>query len=157
MTGVELHLALNHIPVVGLLFCLVLILIGISKRDFSLLTISLYFLVAIALITIIVYLSGESAEEVAEKIPGVKKSSIDAHEDVALFALIFIELLGIASLFSLFFLKRHGGIKNGLLVFVLLLAILSLVFSGLTSRYGGKIRHPEIEKGFRIDPVQEGD
>lgn len=139
---VELHLALNHFPLYGLLFSLILLGSGILKKKSDIIRMGLYLNIIVAIITPLVYISGESAEEIVEKIPDVKKSLIDRHEDIAIYALLLTELTGLLSLIHII---SRKGISNGF--FIKLIVISTLMAStliGFTSRMGGEIRHTEL-------------
>ncbi len=67
----HLHLVLNHFPIIGVILTLPWLAYALFFKNASILRASLITLVAIALITIPVYLSGEGAEDIVEKLPGV--------------------------------------------------------------------------------------
>ncbi|MEO0332049.1 MAG: hypothetical protein AAF223_10235, partial [Bacteroidota bacterium] len=67
MNDAQIHLALNHFPIIGTLFGTVLLGIGVFGKNKSLLNTGLIILILMTLITIPVYLSGEGAEEIVEE------------------------------------------------------------------------------------------
>lgn len=152
-----LHLALNHVPVIGTFLCLLLLLVAFVRNSEELKKVTLALLVLIALITIPVYLTGEHAEEMIENIPGASEALIERHEDAAVFSLITVEVAGITALAGLLIFGRNKRLGN-------LLAIVTLVFSmtggGLlawTANLGGQIRHTEIRSGVDSPPETEKD
>ena len=144
MSWGHVHLLLNHVPVIGTFLCLLLLLVAFVRKSEELKKVTLGLFVLIALVTIPVYLTGEPAEDMVEKIPGISKAMIDQHEESALFSMIAVEVAGVIALAGLLLFRSKKGLGN-------LLAIVTLVFSlvtgGLlawTSNLGGQVRHTEI-------------
>lgn len=144
MNGANLHLILNHLPVIGEPFCVLLLVAGIVKKSAEIKKLSLLGFVVVALTAIPVYLTGEPAEEVVEHLPGVVQSLIESHEEAALFALIAAEALGAAALAGLLLFR---GARTPPAWFVGLILIVALTVSGIfawTATLGGQVRHTEI-------------
>ncbi|MBV6495124.1 MAG: hypothetical protein DYH05_12905 [Acidobacteria bacterium ACB1] len=148
MDPVHVHLFLNHFPVICSVLAVPLFVYAYLRKSDALKELALLVLVFAAAVTIPVYLSGEPAEEVVEKLAGVSHDLIEQHEDAAYFAMISMMITGAISLIGLItmFLKKTGAAK-----FLVLIALLSAVGSaGLmlrTSNLGGQIRHSEIRTG----------
>jgi hypothetical protein len=98
MSLVHLHLALTHVPVVGLLAALGLFLWALIRRNSEVARAGLAALVVIACITGLVFLTGEPAEEAVEKLAGVTEDSIHEHEELAEAALVATIALGTLAL-----------------------------------------------------------
>lgn len=145
MNQTHIHLLLNHIPILGTLFAILLLLYGIYATNKSLINASLVTFIITALFAIPVFLTGEPAEESIENIAGVSKTVIETHEESAEFAIWVMEALGIFSLVTLFLIKaEHPFAKK----FTNISLLLSLVTFGLMAKVGydgGKIRHTEID------------
>ncbi len=71
MSGPFVHLALNHLPIVGTLFVIALLAVAGVRGSGELTRVSLAALLVLALVAVAVYLSGEAAEEAVEDLPGV--------------------------------------------------------------------------------------
>lgn len=143
MNFAHLHLVLNHVPAVGVLVVGLIFAMTAGRRSAPLERVTLGLLVLFALLTIPVYLTGESAEHVAERLPGVAEAMIDRHEDAAQAALVAVEVLGAIALVGLALFRRRL-LPRG---FVLALAAFIVVTTGLfgwTGYLGGQIRHTEI-------------
>ncbi len=141
MSAAYLHLVTNHIPVTGIFFGLALLAVATFWKSADLQRFSLWFFVLVGLATLIVYFTGEPAEEVVEKIAGVAKEAIEEHEDAALFGLIAVEIIAVLSVLGLFSgLARRRWFMPALLVIVLWAsAVLARV-----AYLGGQIRHTEF-------------
>lgn len=148
---------LNHVPVIGTLLALLLLLVAFVRKSEELKKVTLGLFVLIALVTIPVYLTGDPAQEMIENIPGISKAMIERHEDAGLFSLIAVEVEGIIALAALLLFTRKKGLGN-------LMAIVTLVFSLLTggllawtSNLGGQIRHTEISSSVGAQSQPEPD
>lgn len=144
MNSTHLHLALNHIPVLGTVFGMSLLAYGLWRRSEELKRVALGVYVIVAIMSIPVYLSGEAAENIVEGLPGVEKSDIERHDQAAGVAFTGVLVLGGVGLFGL---RRF---RQGTLIPVRYAwgtLIASLVVSGLmawTANLGGRIQHMEI-------------
>lgn len=146
MNDAQLHLALNHFPILGTLFGTVLLGIGVFGKNKSLLDTGLIILFLMALITIPVYLSGEGAEEIVEEL-GVDHDTIHAHEEIAESAVWFMDGLGLLALVSFFFTRR--ALNGPARILTIVTFVLGIVVLGLMFRVGGsggEIRHTEIRE-----------
>lgn len=153
MNAAHLHLVLNHFPVMGLIFCLALLVAGMLRESPELVRTGLVFLVAVAVISIPVYLTGEPAEEIVEQLAGVSEAALEAHEDAALVSLIALEVIGALALFGLIAERRRQPPPRWLAPTLLALVIAVTGWVGWTSYLGGQIAHPEARADFQ-PPVE---
>ena len=102
MNGAYLHLLLNHLPVIGTIFGLLLLLFALLRKSEEVKRVALSVFVLTALAAVPTYLTGEPAEEVAEHLPGVAKALIEQHESAALLALSAALATGVVALAGLF-------------------------------------------------------
>jgi uncharacterized membrane protein len=142
MNAAYAHLVLNHVPVLGVVFALPLLGAGILRRNETLLRAGWVALVVVALVAVPVYLAGEGAEEIVEHEPGVSHDTIEAHEEIALVALIAAEALGVLALAALV-LSRRRAAPAWLRIGSLVLALVVAGLMGVTAERGGRINHPE--------------
>lgn len=144
MNYAYLHLVLVHIPAIGIVFGLLLLLVAVAKKSEELKRVTLGAFVIIALVTIPVYLTGEPAEELVERLPGVSESIIDDHEDSGLVSLAAAELTGLMALGGLFLFRRSRAIPGWFITAMLILSVGSTGSMMRTAHLGGEIRHTEI-------------
>ncbi len=71
MSIIHLHLLLNHVPVVGTLFALVLFSAALLLRETVFTRFALGFSAVLAAVAVAVYFTGGPAEEAVEKLAGV--------------------------------------------------------------------------------------
>ncbi len=143
MNTVHLHLMLTHVPVLGTVFALLLLGLGLVRRSEELKKSALWAFALFAAFAIPVFLTGEPAEEVAERLPGVSKAAIETHEDTAKIAFGLVLSLGVIALGGLAFLRKRQMPKW----FAVSLFAWAVATSGLlawAANLGGKVRHTEI-------------
>jgi hypothetical protein len=142
----HVHLILNHFPVIGVLGALLVFGYGLVRRSDEVKLLGLGLFVLIALITIPVFLTGGAAENVVKNLPGVTESFIGTHEEMAMLALILMELLGVIAVGGLFLFRKSGGLPQWYITLVLVVALAAAGVVGLTANLGGQIRHTEIRE-----------
>lgn len=151
MSGAHLHLIVNHIPVLGAVFGLLLLSYGVVKRNDGIVRSGLWTLAIVGLAGLAAYLTGEPAEEVVERLPGISESVIERHEEAAYLATIGGGVVGLVAIAGLL-LHRAGRPVAGRFSALMLLLTLGL-FGGMawTANLGGQIRHAEIRSGRTAD------
>ena len=144
MSWAHIHLALSHVPVIGLLIVLLLLAVARLRRSTELTRASYVLLVLVAASAVVVYLTGEPAEELVENLPGFSEAIVEEHEEVALIATIGMVALGLVAFVGLI---RFRGPRIAPAWYgrgVLLLALLMGGVIAWTANLGGQIRHSEI-------------
>lgn len=144
MNAAQIHLALNHAPLFLSILGGGILILGMIKKNESFKNLSLYFLVAAAIFTAPVFLTGEGTEELVERLPGVNKTAIEKHEDMAKISLIIIIITGTVALAGLF-LRKNATIAKQVFAVALLLSLASFGTMAQTAHLGGQIRHSEIQ------------
>lgn len=147
MNAAYVHIALNHIPVIGTFFGLLVLVIAALRASEEMKRLGLLIFVLVGVVTVPAYLSGKAAEEVVEGLPGVEEERIETHEDAGLPAAIAAWVLGALALVGLWAFRPPSALPAWLVAGALLL---SLAVGGLMARaadLGGEIRHQEIRKG----------
>jgi hypothetical protein len=147
MTWAHLHLALNHVPVIGLPIVVLLLAWAVVRRSVELTRASLGLLVLLALVTIIVQLTGEPAEDLIEGLPGVVDAMVERHEEAALIGTIGMSVLGLLALVG-WWRSRGGRVLARWYSPAMLIGGLVLAgYFGWVANLGGQIRHTEIRAG----------
>jgi len=156
MNGAQWHLWINHLPVFGLVFGLLLQLAAMYRNQEEWKRVALLLYVATALGTIPVYVTGDPAEHIVRDMPDVDRGLIETHQDWATASLIAIEGLGIASLAGLYLAHREGRGSVPVVQGCLALAVIGFCLVAWTSHLGGEVRHPEARPGFVVPPRPAG-
>lgn len=140
----QIHLLLNHFPVLCTLLGIPILLYGWLRKQDAVVQVALAIFVLGAVTALPVYFTGEGAEETVEHLPGVMERLIESHEDLAKIAMVFVELLGLASLGCLFALPRKPEFSRWLMPVLLLISLGTAGIMAQTAHLGGQIRHSEI-------------
>ncbi len=146
MNGVHVHLLLNHIPVIGMVFGFLVFLLGVWRKNDSWARLGMGVFVVVAIVSVITMLTGEGAEEAVENLPGVTEGIIEEHEEAATMASIAAYVLGGVSLLGLLWV-RGRPLPRALTVTVLPIALLVAGLMGYVANLGGQVRHTEIRAG----------
>lgn len=143
LDAAHLHLILNHLPVIGAPLALLLLALGRIRRSGELVNVALALVVALAVATGVVYLTGEPAEEQVEHASWYQDRLTERHEEQGEFALVAMLATGVAAGAALMSRRRPRAFAwlsratvAGLIVGSVLL--------GWTAWSGGQIRHDEI-------------
>lgn len=146
MNGAQIHLMLNHTAVIGMPMIAFLWIAGALARSSAVLRVGLLLAVLVALATIGTFLSGEPAEKIVEKLPGISESSIERHEDAARAAMAAVQVVGLAALAGLIAF-RGRQVPRGLGLTLAALGIVVAAWLAWTAHLGGLIHHPELRPG----------
>ena len=152
----HLHLLLNHVPTVGAVVALGLLIVAYIRRDEPLKLVGLELLFAIAVLTLPVYMTGVGAFQTLRNQPGISDTAVHLHQDVALFGFIWLEFAGFIGWVALWQARRRGRAAPGMVAAATALAIVALVVMSRAANLGGDIRHPEIGGAVAtaIDPAE---
>jgi hypothetical protein len=149
----HLHLIMNHVPTVGSVAALFLLLLGYARRNEHLKHVGLEVLFVIALLTLPVYVSGVAAHQELRPFKQVSDDAIRVHQDAALIGFIVMEFAGFVGWVALWQWRRHGRAARGLVPAATVLLVLALAVMSRAANLGGEIRHPEILAGGVAAPA----
>ncbi|GEM_PF-129847 len=144
MDGHYLHLLINHIPILGVPFAILVLLYGLLRRQKEVLRLGLLVMVVAGGTAYPAMLSGHEAEERVEHLAGVSEHWIDQHEDLGdkatwlSLAAAGLALMGLIAQF----INEKGATRIAILCLVAALG--SMYFLVLTGQAGGRIRRPEL-------------
>lgn len=100
--GAQIHLLLNHFPVVGFPIVLFALLWGLLRHQNQVFLFGAYLTILVWATTLASYLTGEDAEDVLKELPSFNsKQLIHTHEDTALWAMILSSVLAVVALLML--------------------------------------------------------
>lgn len=148
MSGAHVHLLLNHVPILGTLFGLLLLLYGLVRKSDEIKRASFVSFITTSLVTMPVYGSGLAATSIVEGLPDVSKTIIEQHQQAALITLVTIEILGAVALLSLWLSRRSPDTRRWLVFVVLALAVIAGGLGIWTGDLGGQVRHTEVRAGL---------
>src|SRR6202142_2407494 len=165
MNLAHLHLLFNHFPTVGMIIGVGLFLLALLGKSEDLKRASLVVFLGIALVTLPPFMTGSAAgimpagTEAAKqaicivnpkpdnapcKDPAVSRPLIEAHRDLAMLGLLFMEFLGAVAWLGLWQYRRMGRVSGANLTAVLILAVITFGIMADAANMAGGIRHPEV-------------
>lgn len=147
MNQAHLHLLFNHLPILGTLFGLLILVSGYFVKSNAVKRTALGIFMLSALCTIPAFLTGEGAEEMVESLPGVTENLIETHADMADIFLWVVGALGLFSLATFYADLKAQKIAPVLYGITLAVAIGTMALAQQVGATGGKIRHTEIRNG----------
>ena len=109
MNLAHLHLVMNHVPTVGSVAALGLLLLGLVRRNDHLKHVGLEVLFVIALLTLPVYVSGVAAHrelQNREEISDLSDDAVKVHHDAALIGFTVTEFAGFIAWIALWQTRR---------------------------------------------------
>lgn len=157
MNPAHLHLALNHLPLVGVLVGGLLLAWGLFRDQEPVVRAALGTLLLAGAAAVGVYFTGEPAEELVESLAGVSEAALEAHEEAALWAAVGGGALAVLALVSLAAGRMRRATRR-LAGTTLAAAAVVLGVMAWTANLGGQIRHPEIRRGAAVEaPAESGE
>ena len=140
----HLHLLLNHFPTVGMVIAIVLYAIAHVGRSDTLVRNTFAVFFGLALVALPAFVTGDAAQTVLKGRTDVSASALAAHQDVALYAFIVMEMTGACAWLGLWQFRRIREIPPLTRGVVWGLAVVSTLLMAQAGYVGGQIHHPEI-------------
>ena len=147
MDALHFHLIITHFPVFASIIGALVLGYGIGKESKPTREIGCLILILSGIGAVLSNISGEEAEHLAEKIPGVLESRIEEHEESVALVLWTLIPSALASLAALWAGWKKPGIEKRLAILAMGLSLLGFATSARTAWLGGQIRHTEISSG----------
>jgi hypothetical protein len=144
MSAAHIHLLLNHVPILGSIFGLLLLIYAMLRGSDEIKKVCFGIFVITALMTIPVDLTGDGAARIVRDLPDVSRDIIRQHDSAATITMVAVEILGAASLLVLWLSRKGKRLAAWMLITVLVLAVISSGLSAWTGSLGGQIRHAEV-------------
>lgn len=157
MNLAHLHLIMNHVPTVGSVAALGLLLLGFVRRNDHLKQAGLEVLFVIAVLTFPVYVSGAAAHRELRDRQEISVDAVRLHQDAALFGFVLTEFAAFVGWVALWQSRRRGRPAPGLVAAVTVLLVVALAVMGRAATLGGEIRHPEIRAAGAAAPAGDPD
>ena len=152
MNSVHLHLLLNHVPVIGAVIGVGLLAVALLRRSSDLGKTAMVLFAILAATSVVVFVSGEPAEELVEKLPGFSEALTERHEEMAQVAMIAMIVVGVFSVIGLIvFWKR--ALARWVMPVALVLSMVATGIMGYAANLGGMILHTEIRSSLAGVPA----
>ncbi|MBI3581242.1 MAG: hypothetical protein HY098_04075 [Nitrospinae bacterium] len=142
------HLMINHMPVVGTLFGVVLLAFGLKREGADLKLAAFWTFMFVTVVAAATYFTGDSAEEMLKHVPGVDGKALEKfiapHEEAALVFLIAISVAGVLSAVAMVSHGKKNIVSPALLKILMAVSVVALLLAFRTAQLGGQIRHSEV-------------
>lgn len=157
MNDAHLHLLFNHLPIIIPIVGLIILIAGLILKNDTVKRTS-YLIIALGAISgFAAGSTGEGAEHVLEKIPGIDENYIEAHEEAAETFVPLLYILGLIALIAFWANLKQMYFAKILSVAVLIFGGVVVYFAQKTGTTGGEIRHTEIRSSDLPPATNEGE
>jgi glucan phosphoethanolaminetransferase (alkaline phosphatase superfamily) len=153
MDATHLHLLINHIPILGSFFCLILLIIGLVLKNKTVEVVALSTLLVVALFTLPAYFTGEEAEHDVEHFALTSEHELEEHEEHAETTLWLMIASGLLAAMALVSYKYSPHLTKWMRITTLVILALTALSMIPLALHGGKIIRPEL----RGEPVPQID
>jgi hypothetical protein len=170
ITPAHLHLLVNHIPVIGIMGAVLLLVWAMIRNNAELKRAALIAFVLVGISAYVAGWTGEGAAPIVRHIPGIDRAKIGAHIYAANYAFYTSIILGVIALVGLIlawkkkensgmvsvgqYVRHHKEPHKVIVIICLVVGLFDVYLLALTANAGGQIRHPEIVQGFQA-PVAD--
>jgi uncharacterized membrane protein len=144
MNDAHLHLIVNHIPILGTLFGIGILITGILIRNNVVKNCAYVLFVISAIGALFAVNTGEGAEELIENFPNIGHQIIHEHEEIAEKFAILMYVLGAFSMVGLIANYKEHSKAKFLAILIAVLGLITFVVGTKVGTTGGEIRHTEI-------------
>ncbi|HMT53898.1 MAG: hypothetical protein IPG48_14855 [Saprospiraceae bacterium] len=144
MNDAHFHLVFNHFPIIVPIVGMLILIVGFFVDSDVVKRTAFGVFIFGAIMTFPAMFTGEGAEEVAEKLPGITHDIIHEHEEKAEVFAILSYILGLLSIGALWASLKQKSFANILSIAVLLLGLVGFYLGRQVGTSGGEIRHTEI-------------
>jgi hypothetical protein len=155
LNGAHIHLLLNHVPVIGMVGAVVVLLWAVVADSDAVRRLALFVLLLVGISAVPAFYSGEGAERVVKHMPGVEQQRIEDHEAAGKWGLGIGILAGLFALAGLVA-RRGKSVPRGLVGVALVLALFGSTVFARVAWLGGEVHHPELRSGFVPPPKPPG-
>lgn len=158
MNEAHVHLVVNHMPIVGLLIGILILIMGLLLKRSEVKLTALGVLIFSAITSIFAFYSGDAAEDVVENMAGISKTLIEKHEELGETFFTLTLILGAIALIAFIAELKKVKFAKYLVMLVLIFAIADMVLAKFVGTSGGEIMHIEIRGDSTLIPFEsDGD
>jgi uncharacterized membrane protein len=149
MTDAHYHLVVNHFPIIGTIFGLGILTVGMFLKQNTVKNVSYVLFIVSAVFAALSMGTGEGAEEMVENMPNIGKQIIHEHEEIAEKLALVLYLLGLVSLLGLYTNSKNHSKAKLVSFLALTVALVAVFLAQKVGTTGGEIRHTEIRKDYK--------
>ena len=145
MDAVHLHLALNHVPVLGTAFVAAALAVSLWRKNSEFVRLGLWAAVLLSVASIAIKFTGDAAWDDLRPWPQPYDGSrVERHESAADQATTGVFVAGVAAAVVLFLARRRPEVSAAQAGTVVALLLVTFVLMARTANLGGQLRHPQL-------------
>ncbi|MFK7000993.1 hypothetical protein [Flavobacterium oreochromis] len=148
MNSAHLHLLINHFPIIGLFFGIIILIYGIFKRNHLVLNIAYMILIFSMVTGKLSMITGDKAEDFIEKMNNFSNNLIEIHEEKAEIFMKIMYILGVTSIIGLIANNKKHSKTHLIAILILITGTIGIILSQPVGTSGGKIHHNEINENL---------
>jgi uncharacterized membrane protein len=156
MEGAQIHMLVNHFPILGVFFGAFILLGGVFFKKLDIVKTGLFVLIFSGIMALPAYFSGEEAEEVVEEM-GISHDIIHEHEEQAETVIWLVEILALLSIGGLIILQKSTERYRLIGLSLASLALVTFAFLAQVGHSGGLINHPELRENKQVENTIDED
>ena len=142
----QIHLALNHLPVIGLPLVVLLLLLGWKRRSEEVMRIALWAVALLAVAAVGIKFTGDFAAEQHAPLFVASKEFVNRHEQAGDQVTAAVFLLALSAALALWFGRAKRPLKFWTVLLVLALGVVTSALYVRCAHSGGQISHPELRR-----------
>jgi len=155
MNGAYPHLLVNHLPILGTMFGILILGAGMFLKNNTVKQTGLATLVFAALTSALALLTGDPAGEVVNALPGTSESIVDYHENMAYMSLWFLIPSGVISAMAFYSIWKKEKAARNMVIAAMVLSVITAGMMAFVGKTGGQIRHSELRSQIGITPTEQ--
>lgn len=147
MSAAQIHLALNHFPIAGIILSFPILLWGLIAKKEQIKIVGIAMIFVASLSAFAVMQTGDGAEEIVEHKPLVTKNLIHEHDEAAEKAMAAIQACAVLSIAWIVLNKKNHAFQDKVLYAILVVNLAGAGLVANAAHLGGMIRHDELRSG----------
>ena len=144
MDWIQIHLALNHVPVIGTPILVLLLAFGWWRKSDDIIRVSLWSIALLSVAAIAIKFTGDFAFEQSPEQFAPVKDLVLRHEQAGDQVTTGVFVLGLAAGLALFLARWKRPIRPWTIALVVLVGVLTSLLYLRSAHTGGQISHPEL-------------
>jgi len=149
MDWVQIHLALNHVPVIGFPLLVLLLIAGVWRKSNELIRMALWSLLFLAAAAIAIKFTGDFAAEQSGARLAAAQSFVTRHEEAGDQVTTAVFILGLLTATALWLSRRGKPVPKWALILAVFAAFVACLLYARSAHTGGQISHPELRGEIR--------
>lgn len=146
MFASQIHLALNHFPIAGIILSVPILLWGLLAKKDQVKSVGIAVVIVAALSAIAVFATGEGTEDAVKTKPGVTKHLIHEHEEAAEAAMVVIQICAVLSIIYVVLNQKNNPLSDKVFIGIIIMAFIGSGLIAKAAHEGGLIRHDELRE-----------